>query len=99
TRLRGDRSSDVCSSDLHGLQFTPGQAVGLGGCVGLGVGFGAGLGVGFGVGVAVGFGVGVAGGFGVSVAVGFGVGVAVGLRNTIRSEERRVGKECKSRWR
>jgi len=35
---------------------------------------------------------------GVLVEVGGGVPVAVGTGVAVRSEERRVGKECRSRW-
>ena len=34
----------------------------------------------------------------VSVALGFTVGVLLGILLLCRSEERRVGKECRSRW-
>ena len=58
------------------------------------VAVGSGVSVGTGVSVAVGSGVSV--GSGVAVAVGSGVLVGSGV--AVRSEERRVGNECRSRW-
>ena len=53
-------------------------------------------------GLAVGLAVGLADGLAVGFMVGFMVGLAVGFMGTkhlgARSEERRVGKECRSRW-
>src|SRR2546426_795474 len=63
TRLQGDWSSDVCSSDLLGA-------------------------VGFGVGVVP----------SVMVLHQYRLARTVPPINDIRSEERRVGKECRSRW-
>src|SRR3989454_5256584 len=80
TRLQGDWSSDVCSSDL---------------------GFGALICV---AAAGVGLGVAAAGGmFGALGGTVYGAVTAdsasrISAAKTERSEERRVGKECRSRW-
>src|SRR5256885_5263503 len=64
TRLQGDWSSDVCSSDL------------ICGMIPMAIGFGEGS----------------------AQSAPLGRAVIGGLIFSTRSEERRVGKECRSRW-
>src|SRR5256885_5735627 len=76
TRLQGDWSSDVCSSDLGrgSLQralWWRGDATPLAGYAAGGYAFASGAG---------------------------GCEVEDAIRQDVRSEERRVGKECRSRW-
>src|SRR5256885_6342312 len=71
TRLQGDWSSDVCSSDLGARQLSLGLALGLLGAVALVLWF---------------------------TTAYAGLFFGVNRFDPTRSEERRVGKECRSRW-
>src|SRR5256885_13181758 len=81
TRLQGDWSSDVCSSDLNDL--------GGGGLDDRGVARDASSGIESGLSDG-----------GNAVAVGYGrlPAGSTGSEGLARSEERRVGEECRSRW-
>src|SRR5256885_4691475 len=81
TRLQGDWSSDVCSSDLRQKTRIGARMSALLEVRGVGSGYGD-------VPVLS----------DVSLAVGTDEIVSVVGANGARSEERRVGKECRSRW-
>src|SRR5256885_7630244 len=84
TRLQGDWSSDVCSSDLYiDASWQLAGAVGLGTLAGWWLDKKLSTGPWLLVSGAL---------------LGIGVGFYMFFKILMRSEERRVGKECRSRW-